>query len=160
MERQSSELYRTLSRRFPRAAHDDVEEAIREAAVVGYLADHNVQGTIRNHDAFATTVARRNLSRELRRQSKLVRPEAEEYISWEDVDREATQHSDQEEQHASTIDARDIMGAMPSAYAQVMRMHYLDGLTLDESAQLVGVSAACMRKRHERALKWARKRFR
>ena len=40
-----------------------------------------------------------------------------------------------------------------------MRMHYLEGYTLEEAATKIGVTPECLRKRHERALKWARKKF-
>jgi RNA polymerase sigma factor (sigma-70 family) len=57
------------------------------------------------------------------------------------------------------VDAASILTSLPSHYAEVLRMHYLEGLTLDETSRRLGCTAQSVRKRHERALRWARKRF-
>lgn len=159
MERQPFDLYRVLRRQFPRADHDDVVEAVREAEVVNYLADIRAGGSVRNVEAFSTVVAQRSLGREMRRQKRLLRPDVVEHIDWDQIEMMRQTLPNEEETTAATIDAHDIMDAMPDIYAQVMQLHYLEGLTLDEAAKRIGVSAQCIRKRHERALKWARKRF-
>jgi DNA-directed RNA polymerase specialized sigma24 family protein len=48
---------------------------------------------------------------------------------------------------------------MPENYAVVLRKHYMEGLPLEEIARQEGVSGECIRKRHERALRYARKLF-
>ena len=106
-----------------------------------------------------TTVAKRSLSREIRRQRRMVRPDNGEHITWERVERERIEPLDQESVHATAIDAADIMQAMPPTYAEVMRLYYLEGLTHEQVAERIGISHACVRKRHERAIKWARKTF-
>jgi RNA polymerase sigma factor (sigma-70 family) len=159
MERQPFDLYRVLRRQFPRVDQEDLVEAVREAVVVSYLSDHQLQGGIRNVEAFSTIVARRSLGRELRRQRRLVHPDRAEQYGWDEIDVQTRTMIDEEATCAAAIDASDIMEAMPDNYAEVMRMHYMEGLTLEEAAQRAGVTSECMRKRHERAIKWARRRF-
>ena len=109
-------------------------------------------------DAFATVVARRSIGRQMKRSLRNVYPDRDEKTSW---DRIATQtHAlDVIEHHETNITAHDVIESAPDKYSEVLRLHYLEGFTLNEAAQQVGVTPECMRKRHERALKWARKRL-
>jgi DNA-directed RNA polymerase specialized sigma24 family protein len=59
----------------------------------------------------------------------------------------------------ASVDAQTVLKALPDHYASILRRHYLDGLTLEELANTEGVTPECMRKRHERAIKYARKIF-
>lgn len=159
MESTPSSLYRVISRQFPSAHPDDVVEAIREAVYVAFVTVRERCLSVYNVDAFMTTVAKRSLSRELRRQRRMVRPDNGEHITWDRVESERAEPLDQESAHATVIDATDIMQAMPPTYAEVMRLYYLEGLTHEQVAERIGISHACVRKRHERAIKWARKTF-
>lgn len=159
METNPTLLYRVVSRQFPGAERDDLAEAVREAIYVALMTVRDRCIDLYNAEAFMVTVARRAMARELRRQRRLVRPDKGEHISWESVEGEFRELPDEEESHAAAIDAADIVRAMPANYAEVMRLYYLEGLTHEQVAERIGVSPQCARKRHERAIKWARKTF-
>lgn len=159
MEESTASLYRAIKRQFPSAEREQVLDALQEAACVTYMTMRERCVEVYNVDAFMTTVARRSIARELRRQRRMVRPDAGDYISWDSVEGDQPTLRDEEAYHASSIDAADIMQAMPPTYAEVMRLYYLEGLTHEQVAERLGATPACVRKRHERAIKWARKTF-
>jgi RNA polymerase sigma factor (sigma-70 family) len=97
------------------------------------------------------------LSRQLQRQRRFLYPDHDPFLPWKDL--EGAPQVSKIENHESVIDVADILEQAPDTYAEVLRLHYLEGLPLEEAAEKLGVSGACLRKRHERALKWARKHF-
>lgn len=152
-----NELYRVLTRKYYGAMRDDVHEAVQHAVVATYEASvlreppHNVQ-------AYVTTVASRALARSRAYSRRFVHPERDTFDGWASFEGLASPLV-VVEQHDPTMDASIVIKAMPENYALVLRQHYIEGLPLEEIARQAGVSAECMRKRHERALKHARKLF-
>ena len=159
MEESAASLYRVIKRQFPSAEREQVVEAVREAIYVAFMTVRERCVEVYNVEAFMTTVARRSIARELRRQRRIIRPDVGDYISWDAVESDGPSVRDVESDHAASIDAADIMQAMPPTYAEVMRLYYLEGLTHEQVAERIGITPACVRKRHERAIKWARKTF-
>lgn len=151
-----SQLYRMLSRRYSRSRHDDVCEAIQAAAVVTYEATV-LRESPRNLEAYMTTVARRTLTKILnertRRSSHPLNNSGDHEIYDEEMLVADLPKHDEE------IDAHSIIKRLPLQYSDLLRQHYLEGKPLEEIARNSGVSGACIRKRHERALKRARVLF-
>lgn len=153
----NASLYRFLTKTFVMARAEDVKDAI-SVSTMAMLERNTPDNPILNVEAFRTTVAIRALHREYGRKRKFDYPDSHEYLCWDDY------HATSEalivnETASATIDANDIVEQAPNQYAEVMRLCYLEGLTLKEAAEQVGISHVAMRKRHERAIKWARKKF-
>lgn len=136
---------------------DDIDDAVAVADAVAWQArEGGVE--LRNADAYRTIVAKRALGHALKRQRKHVYPDRDDSIAWSTIP-EAEVSAYGYEDPSIPIDARGIISQAPVNYAEVLRLHYLEGLTFEDAAVRLGVSAECLRKRHERALKWARKKF-
>ena len=156
MEINAAEIYANLARRFSRLGPDDLDDAIAESRATAWIARESGV-TLHNVDAFCTVVARRALTRQMRIQRNAIYPDHDPHLDWEDL--EGGSAMAVEEDQDTAIDARDVLAQAPELYAEVLRLHYLEGLPLEDAAKKMGVSGACMRKRHERALAWARERF-
>ncbi len=156
MEINAAEIYTHLVRRYSRVELDDVDDAIAESRAAAWQA-REAGVVLHNVDAFCTVVARRSLSRVMQRQRRALYPDHDPLVAWEDL--EGGSAIAVEEDEDVRIDAREILNQAPEIYAEVLRLHYLEGLSFEEAAKQLGVSGACLRKRHERALKWARERF-
>lgn len=152
-----NELYRHLTRRYAGALPDDVHEAVQYAVVVAYETSvmreppHNLQ-------AYVTTVANRVMSKHAALAKRFVHPERDTFDGWSSFEDDDSPLVTKED-HETNVDAGRVIGAMPDTYAEVLRKHYMQGLSLEEIAKQEGVSSQCIRKRHERALKYARKLF-
>ncbi len=161
MNATEGQLYRYLSRCFPVMKPDDVFDAINEARGEHLRQAMELGRVVENVAAYTTVVARRSLAKAFRRRLTIMSFEqagdgvVEAAADRQDVDRFT------EESNAldASVDAQSILTDLPPQYAEVLRMHYLEGLTLDETSRRLGCSAQSIRKRHERALRWARKRF-
>ncbi len=147
MQVDRNELYRLLTRRYVGTLADDVHEAIQYAVVVAYEASM-AREPLQNVQAYVTTVAHRALARTATERRKVM----------------SVKHLPEEQQgapeaHDDRVDANVILGVLPPRYAEVLRRHYLEGLPLEDIARDEGVSGPSIRKRHERALKLARRLF-
>jgi RNA polymerase sigma factor (sigma-70 family) len=157
----AQELYRCLSRQFPRARTEDVYDAIYGAyECVLMMSDHSDE-QIRNVQAFATVVARRILTKDYYRRRRITN-EADvgtaTMVVMESLEA-ADRYRSQEGAEDARMDTERIMTELPEQYAELLRRHYLEGHTFESLAKEYGCSPESLRKRHERALKWARKRF-
>lgn len=157
MEVHLGEVYATLARRYDRAPKEDIEDAVAMAHVATWQA-HDSGVPLRNVDAFATCVAKRSLGRIVKNGLRNVHPDSSDGFDWETVSTTNDRLHDKQDPYTE-LTAQAIVQAAPESYAEVMRLHYLEGYSLEEAAKLIGVSPECFRKRHERALKWARKKF-
>ncbi|MCX6141048.1 MAG: sigma-70 family RNA polymerase sigma factor [Candidatus Kapabacteria bacterium] len=152
-----NELYRHLTRKYTGMRHDDVHEAVQYAVVVAYETSvlreppHNLQ-------AYVTTVASRAMSRAITLSRRFVHPERDMYDGWASLE-DADSPLITVEAHETNVDAERVITSMPNTYASLLRKHYMEGLPLEQIAKQEGVSPECVRKRHERALKHARKLF-
>jgi len=156
-----SYLYRLLTRRFPTMHADDVVDAIYEAREAHLQQAMRVGRVVENVVAYTTVVAKRALSRTHRRKMLVL---TEEYIGEGQLEAcldkaDADRFSEEVDALDASIECGRILERIPVNYAEVLRMHYLEGITLDETSKRLGCSPQCIRKRHERALRWARKRF-
>lgn len=149
MEIDLGAFYRTLARSFRTVDRCDLADAIATSqAVVWEVRD---QGTVvHNVEAYCTTIARRYLSREIRRQRKhaaldLLDPEVWETMTMEEPE--------------VLVDAHEVLEQAPEMFAEIMRLHYLEGRPFEDIARVLQISPEAARKRHERALKWARRTF-
>jgi RNA polymerase sigma factor (sigma-70 family) len=126
---------------------DDVHEAIQYAVVVAYEASM-AREPLLNVQAYVTTVAHRALARTALERRKMMTMETP-----------PEEHEGTSEVHDDRVDAHAILGVLPPRYADVLRRHYLEGLPLEDIAREDGVSGPSVRKRHERAIKLARRLF-
>lgn len=153
-----SVIYRALARRYEAADSDDINDALAVADTVIWQA-REAGTAVRNADAFCTCVAKRVLGRAVRRKKRMVYPDHEEDpTDWDEIQRERglpTVSLDP----SDAIDAQEILESAPEKYAEVLRIHYLEGMSFEDAANELGVTPECLRKRHERALKWAKKYF-
>lgn len=156
MEIDATQIYATLYRRYERAEHEDIQDAVAESHATAWIARESGK-VLHNVDAFCTVVAKRALSRELQRQLRQIYPDRDAYVQWSDL--EGGLELSQQPVAEELFDAQAMLDEAPDRYAEVLRLHYLEGKSLEEAAQLLGVSSACVRKRHQRALEWARRRF-
>jgi len=156
MEIDAAQIYATLHRRFERAEHEDIQDAVAESHATAWIA-REAGKVLHNVDAFCTVVAKRALSRELQRQVRQIYPDRDHYVQWSDLEggSSLSEPPVAEEQ----FDAQTMLEEAPERYAEVLRLHYLEGKSLEEAARILGISSACIRKRHQRALQWARRRF-
>lgn len=161
MNAAEGQLYRYLTRCFPVMKPDDVYDAMNEARGEQLRQSLALGRVVENVAAYTTVVARRSLAKAFRRRLTMVSVEQvgestiEAAAERVDVDR----CTDELRALDAKVDAASILTSLPSHYAEVLRMHYLEGLTLDETSRRLGCTAQSVRKRHERALRWARKRF-
>ncbi|MDZ4744991.1 MAG: sigma factor-like helix-turn-helix DNA-binding protein [bacterium] len=155
MERSTAYLYRLLTRQFAGVDKDDVRDAIGTAQLVTAERVMMVREPVLNEEAFMTCVARRALNVMVKRKKRHDYPQAGDE-SWRLFERQHLSANSELELDAS-IESRRLLEVLPVSYSEVLRLHYLEGITLDEASKRVGVSAECMRKRHERALRMARR---
>jgi RNA polymerase sigma factor (sigma-70 family) len=157
MEVDLGSVYRTLARRFRAMDRNDLDDAVATSrAVMWEVRDQGV--VVHNAEAYCMTVARRELSRELRRQRRHFYPDQIGPEEWGEIG-----HA-----HAAVVvieapevqaDVNEVLEQAPELFAEIMRLHYLEGRSLEEIARVLGISPGAARKRHERALKWARRTF-
>ncbi len=149
MELDLSSLYRTLARRFRKVERCDLVDAVASSQVVIWEARDN--GTVvHNAEAYCTTVAHRYISRELRRRKRHLHLEQVDPMQWEAM---------VVEEPDVLVDAHEVLEQAPKLFSEIMRLHYLEGRSLEDIAKHLGITSMAARKRHERALKWARKAF-
>lgn len=156
MERSTTYLYRLLSRQFAGVDRDDVQDAISTAQLVRFERTLTLREPVLNEEAFMTCVARRALNVAVKRKNRHYFPQEAGEEGWAMFEREYMYFEPEAELDAS-LESKRLLESMPSNYAEVLRMHYLEGITLDEASKRVGVTPECMRKRHERALRMARR---
>lgn len=152
-----SELYRLLTRRFVYVDSEDVVDAVQTAVATTWEVAI-LREPPRNPQAYSTVVAYRVMGRMIEHRRRFFRP-------YHDL-RFGTQDNDgidmallTVEDNDVTVDAHAVLEALPANHADVLRRHYLEGKPLEELARTDGVTPECMRKRHERAIKCARKLF-
>lgn len=156
MERSTGFLYRLLTRQYAGVDKEDVRDAIGTAQLVTYERAMMLREPVLNEEAFLTCVARRTLNVMVKRKKRHVFPQDGGDEGWAMFEREYLVNEPTEELDA-IIESNHLLEVLPENYAEVLRLHYLEGITLDEASKRVGVSAECMRKRHERALRLARR---
>lgn len=151
-------IYRALAKRYEAADYDDINDALAVADTAVWQARE--AGTeVRNPEAFCTCVAKRVLGRTVRRKKRMVYPDHQVNLTdWDEIQRERNAPSASADP-SDTIDAHGILESVPEKYAEVLRIHYLEGKSFEDAAAELGVTPECLRKRHERALKWAKKYF-
>ncbi|MCU0329810.1 MAG: sigma-70 family RNA polymerase sigma factor [Candidatus Kapabacteria bacterium] len=157
----AQELYKCLSRQFPRARAEEVYDAIYDAYECVLMAHERDEDLIRNVQAFATVVARRILTKDYYRQRRIANETdlgSATMVVMESQEA-ALAYQQTERAEEARLDTERIMSELPDHYAELLRRHYLDGCTFEQLAKEYGCSPESLRKRHERALKWARKRF-
>jgi RNA polymerase sigma factor (sigma-70 family) len=157
MELMSSELYRTLSRRYNGMEGEDIQDALSASTLVVLERSAHLE-PIENVDAFMTVVAKRELSKQHKRRMPLVFPDASNLLTWEKIETQ-TSTCEEIENTENRSDVGRVLDSMPPAYAEVLRMHYLEGMTLQGIADVLQINPCCVRKRHERALRCAKKVF-
>ncbi|MCO6466462.1 MAG: sigma-70 family RNA polymerase sigma factor [Bradyrhizobiaceae bacterium] len=151
------DVYRNVRNKYRMATNEDVEDALAEARIALWLSKRRGQ-TIRCVRAFATCVAQRYVWSAMRRRTKYQYPDGDDCGAWSNLEATVSQLMVYPE-HQNHLDAQTVLHESPAHYAEVLRRHYLEGETLEQIAQDIGATAACVRKRHERALNWARKHF-
>lgn len=161
METNNTHLYRMLSWRYAGSTIEDIEDAVAAANCALEESRFLAREPVRNPEAYRTCVAQRFLGRAMQRQRRMVFMDMHGDAGWENLSTNDVQplRSDDDRQAEHRFDTERILDTLPHQYAQVLALHYLQGLTLEESAHHAGVTPACMRKRHERALKMARRLF-
>jgi RNA polymerase sigma factor (sigma-70 family) len=157
MEINGAALYRTVAKRFTHAAPDELDDAV-SASLVAIWEAREAGVELHRPEAYATTVARRAVGAQIRWRSKNVYPDSDERLDWKMLQLEngvLVEHPD----HGAGVDALRVVAEAPTVYADVLRRHYLEGMDFSQIAEIDSVTTACVRKRHERALKWARQHF-
>lgn len=156
MERSTAYLYRLLTRQFVGVDREDVRDAIGTAELVTCERAMMAREPIVNQEAFMTCVARRALNVAVKRRKRHQFPQEGGEEGWAMFEREYLYVEPAEAMDAG-VESRRLLESMPASYAEVLRLHYLEGITLDEASKRLGVTPECMRKRHERALRMARR---
>ena len=157
MEIDRDDIYIALYRRFGQTDLADIDDAVSTSHIAAWRARES--GTaIYNVQAFCTCVAKRALIRNIEWQRRHIYPDRDEMVDWAGVHSmdKALQHDDDIE---TKVDAGVILDTAPDLYSDILRMYYLEGKTLEEVASIMNLTPECVRKRHERALKWARSFF-
>lgn len=135
---------------------EDVRDAISSATVVLLERLTIAEKSVDNIQAFVTTVARRILSNIERQRRMLDSSDAWDVARYTKYEQKYLSVDDE-----ATIDDRFettmLMESLPIPYADVLRRRYLDGYSFEEISAETGISAACLRQRHARALRAARK---
>ncbi len=158
MERSTAFLYRLLTRQFVGVDREDVRDAIGAAQLVTCERAMMAREPVLNEEAFMTCVARRALNVAVKRKKRHQFPQEGGDEGWAIFEREYLYVEPAEEIDA-VVESHRLFEKLPTRYAEVLRLHYLEGITLDEASKRLGVTAECMRKRHERALRMARRMF-
>lgn len=156
MERTTSYLYRLLTRQFVGVDKEDVRDAIGTAHLVTCERAMMAREPILNQEAFMTCVARRALNVAVKRKKRHQFPQDGGNEGWAMFEREHL-YIEPAEQIDAVVESHRLFESLPVSYAEVLRLHYLEGITLDEASKRLGVTPECMRKRHERALRMARR---
>lgn len=158
MEVDKSELYRMITRTFPRSMYDDVHDIIQATVVQSWEKQH-VHEPPENQQAYATVVAKRMMLKLVLHRQRFVYPDRETTHSWETLQEE--QGCLRSEQNVEQdIDVQCVLRVLPDHYAMILKRHYLEGTPLRQIADELDVSPPAMRKRHQRALTLAREYFR
>lgn len=152
-----SELYRMLTRRFKYVDTEDVVDAVQTAVATTWEVAI-LREPPRNPQAYSTVVAHRVMCRMIEHRRRFFRPYQDLRFGTPDADVMDPSLLTVDDAD-STVDAHTVLESLPVIHADVLRRHYLEGRPLEEIARLEGVTAECMRKRHERAIKHARKLF-
>lgn len=157
MDIDRSELYRYLTRRYSYVDVEEVRDAV-QSAIAATWERSVLREPPQNLQAYSTVVAQRMLMRQIEYRRRHLNPSGILQNGWDDVG--YLGHAPVTSRSAeANVDAQTVLKALPDHYASVLRRHYLDGHTLEELAHSEGVTPECMRKRHERAIKCARKMF-
>lgn len=151
------ELHRRIHKYYKEALEDDVDEGIAAANLALWEATRKGV-VIENQRAFSICVAKRYVAGIMQYRTKHLHPEQSEGQPVQGTEVWQDMVSVQSNEYAR-LDVATILAESPASYAEVLRKHYLEGETLEEIARETGNTSACIRKRHERALKWARKHF-
>lgn len=157
MDIDRTELYRYLTRRYSYVDVEEVQDAVQSAIAATWEVSV-LREPPRNAQAYSTVVAHRMLIRQIEYRRRHMRPSYSLPNGWDDLIELAPPPISSRCVEAQ-VDAQTVLEALPCHYAEILRRHYLDGKTLDELARTDGVTPECMRKRHERAIKCARKMF-
>lgn len=157
MEIDRSELYRYLTRRYSYVDVEEVRDAV-QSAIAATWERSVLREPPQNVQAYSTVVAQRMLMRQIEYRRRHLNPTGILQNGWDDVGYLGYSSITSRDAEAS-VDAQTVLNALPDRYANILRRHYLDGHTLEELAHNEGVTPECMRKRHERAIKCARKMF-
>lgn len=157
MEINTAELYYTIRKHYSSATYEEVLEGYSLARIAEWEM-HEQGKEVRNPTAFCICVVKRFVSSEYRWRNKHVYPDrlGDGAEDWDEVE-ECRGALGMQSNVDAPIDAERVLQQSPPRYAEVLRRHYLEGETLDQIARDTGATPACMRKRHERALAWARK---
>jgi RNA polymerase sigma factor (sigma-70 family) len=148
-----------LRSRFQLLCEQDITEIVAYAE--SYIWEVQKDGrVVEKPDAYAMTIVQRLAIATIRRNQRHLYPDTDEEdaITWDDLCATCGMLTDSYNPE-DDYDAEAVLHEAPEHYAQVLRMHYLEGLDLAQVAKETGLTPACVRKRHERALKWARKYF-
>jgi len=157
VEIMNAEIYRSLTRKFDKAGNDDIYDAMSTSALV-ILERSPLLEPIQNQDAFRVVVARRELIRRHKKLDPLLFPDGDAVNTWEKV-AIATHSYVEAHTTENKSDVARVLESIPERYSEVLRMHYLEGMTMEEIAVKLNLKSHCIRKRHERALKVAKKVF-
>jgi RNA polymerase sigma factor (sigma-70 family) len=157
MYRTEAELHRSLKHQYPTMQREDVEDALGEATLAYERAVREANTTVYNIEAYRMCVAKRALMRSARRRRTTVHNGVSD-ADWERVESAvgADDATETPRQMDARLDVERLLSRLPAHYRQVLRLHYLEGRPLEETARLLGITNVCARKRHERALRKAR----
>ncbi len=149
-------VHQYITKRYSDASSDDIDDAVSYSFITVWKATE-AGVVIRCPEAFAITVAKRAITAQIRWREKYVHPDDDSRYDWPI---ESSRFFGYELPDPTTrMDAEQILREAPATYATVLRKHYLEGQSFNDIATSDGITPACVRKRHERALKWARKHF-
>jgi RNA polymerase sigma factor (sigma-70 family) len=157
MYRTEAELARSLKHQYPTMPREDVEDALGEATLAYERAVREAQTTVYNIEAYRMCVAKRSLMRSARRRRTTICNGVSDR-DWEQVETAvgATDATETPRLLDARLDVERLLTRLPIHYRQVLKLHYLEGRPLEETARLLGITDVCARKRHERALRKAR----
>lgn len=157
MDIDRSEIYRYLTRRYAYVDVEEVRDAV-QSAVAATWERSVMREPPQNIQAYSTVVAHRMLLRQIEYRRRHLSPSGMMANGWDDIGYFG--HSAASPRTAeANVDALTVLKALPDHYSSILRRHYLDGMTLEELAESDGVTPECMRKRHQRAIRYARKMF-
>lgn len=154
MDIDKSELYRMITRTFPRTHYDDVHDVIQATVAIEWECLQTREAPV-NRQAYATVVARRMMMKMVHHRQRFVYPDRESVHGWETLQEEKGCLLT-EQQTEQDLDIQQVLRGLPEKYAIILRRHYLEGASLREIAEEMNIAAPAMRKRHQRALTLAR----
>lgn len=154
MDIDKSELYRMITRTFPRTHYDDVHDVIQATVAIEWECLQNREAPL-NRQAYATVVARRMMMKMVHHRQRFVYPDRESAHGWETLQEEKGCLLT-EQQSECELDVQQVLRGLPEHYATILRRHYLEGASLRAIADEMNVAPPAMRKRHQRALSLAR----